>query len=158
MRVKDILEVKGNALYTVTPDMPLVEAARLMDEHDIGSLVVMEHGEIAGMLTFREIIQVLAENGGSLGEGSVRATMNSAPVTCTCETDINEVRRLMLEKRHARYLPVLDSNRLMGVVSLYDVAKAVLEEQGFENRLLKAYIRDWPEKDREEDAASTPSA
>jgi CBS domain-containing protein len=59
-------------------------------------------------------------------------------------TDVMEVRRLMLE-RHARYLPVLDGRTLAGVISFYDVARAVLEEQSFENRMLKAYIRDWPE-------------
>ncbi|SDV51051.1 CBS domain-containing protein [Chitinasiproducens palmae] len=147
MRVKDILEVKGNVLYTVKPECPLTEAAKLMDEHDIGSLVVMESGEVVGMLTFREVMQVLSRNGGVLGDGTVRAAMNAAPVTCTCETNIDEVRRLMLEGQHARYLPVLDNKRLMGVVSLYDVAKAVMEATGFENRMLKAYIRDWPESE-----------
>ena len=71
--------------------------------------------------------------------------MDDAPLTCTPETDVNEVRRMMLE-RHARYMPVLDSRTLMGVISFYDVAKAVVEEQSFENRMLKAYIRDWPEE------------
>jgi CBS domain-containing protein len=56
-----------------------------------------------------------------------------------------EVRRLMLE-RHARYLPVMDGKTLMGVISFYDVARAVLDEQSFENRMLKAYIRDWPDE------------
>jgi len=59
------------------------------------------------------------------------------------------VRRMMLE-RHTRYLPVLDNRTLMGVISFYDVAKAVVEEQSFENKMLKAYIRDWPEERPEE--------
>ena len=70
--------------------------------------------------------------------------MDDHPLTCTPETDVNEVRRMMLE-HHVRYLPVMESRTLMGVISFYDVAKAVVEEQGFENRMLKAYIRDWPE-------------
>jgi CBS domain-containing protein len=56
---------------------------------------------------------------------------------------LDEVRRLMLQ-RHARYLPVLEQRTLMGVISFYDVAKAVVDSQDFENRMLKAYIRDWP--------------
>jgi CBS domain-containing protein len=71
--------------------------------------------------------------------------MDDAPLTVTPETDVMEVRRLMLE-RHARYLPVMDGKTLMGVISFYDVARAVLDEQSFENRMLKAYIRDWPDE------------
>jgi len=70
--------------------------------------------------------------------------METKPLTISSETEAMEVRRLMLE-RHARYLPVLDGQIVAGVISFYDVAKAVLEEQSFENRMLKAYIRDWPE-------------
>ena len=143
MRVTDILRVKGNTLYTVTPETPLAEAASTMSDMDIGSLVVMEHGELVGMLTFRELIQALVANGGSLGTRQVRSVMDDAPLTCTPETEIDEVRRMML-LRHARYMPVLERSQLMGVVSFYDVAKTVVDAQDFENRMLKAYIRDWP--------------
>ena len=144
MKVSDILRVKGGTLYTTTPDEPLAEAVSVMAEKDIGSLVVMEHGDLVGMLTFREVIQSVVKNGGALGTCSVRASMVDAPLTCTLETDLDEVRRMMLE-RHARYLPVLDQRMLMGVVSFYDVAKAVVDSQNFENKMLKAYIRDWPD-------------
>ena len=143
MRVTDILRVKGNTLYTVTPETPLAEAASTMSDMDIGSLVVMEHGELVGMLTFRELIQALVADGGSLGTRQVRSVMDDAPLTCTPETEIDEVRRMML-LRHARYMPVLERSQLMGVVSFYDVAKTVVDAQDFENRMLKAYIRDWP--------------
>jgi CBS domain-containing protein len=144
MKVSDILRVKGTALYAVTPESPLAKAVALMAEQDIGSVVVMEHGELVGMLTFREVINHIHANGGSVGEIRVRKMMDDAPLTVTPETEVMEVRRLMLE-RHARYLPVLDGRTLVGVISFYDVARAVLEEQSFENRMLKAYIRDWPE-------------
>ena len=144
MKVSDILRVKGNTLYTTTPDEPLAQATAVMAEKDIGSLVVMEHGELVGMLTFREVIQSVVKNGGVLGVASVRSSMDDAPLTCTMETDLDEVRRMMLE-RHARYLPVMDTKMLMGVVSFYDVAKAVVDSQNFENKMLKAYIRDWPD-------------
>jgi CBS domain-containing protein len=117
-----------------------------MAEKDIGSVVVMEHGELVGMLTFREVIKTLYEQKGSVGDRLVRSAMDDAPLTTTPETDVNEVRRLMLES-HVRYLPVLNGRALEGVISFYDVAKAVLEEQSFENRMLKAYIRDWPEQE-----------
>ena len=71
--------------------------------------------------------------------------MDSQPQTCEPATELDEVRRLMLE-RHARYVPVMDQQMLMGVISFYDVAKAVVDAQNFENKMLKAYIRDWPEE------------
>ena len=143
MKVSDILRVKGNTLYTVTPDEPLADAVQLMSEKDIGSLVVMDHGDLVGMLTFREVIQTIVKNGNGLGSVLVRTSMDDAPLTCTMETELDEVRRMMLD-RHARYMPVMDKRMLMGVISFYDVAKAVVDSQNFENKMLKAYIRDWP--------------
>ena len=143
MRVADILRAKGSALYTVQPDEPLAKAADIMSEKDIGSLVVMEHGDLVGMLTFREVIVSIVANGGAIGTMLVRKAMDDHPLTCTSETELDEVRRMMLE-RHARYMPVMDQKMLMGVISLYDVAKAVVDSQNFENKMLKAYIRDWP--------------
>jgi CBS domain-containing protein len=143
MRVSDILRVKGGTLYTVTPDQPLADAVATMAEFDIGSLVVMDHGDLVGILTFRELILAIKRNGGSVGDMRVRSVMDDAPLTCTPETELDELRRLMLG-RHARYTPVVSKRTLMGVISFYDVAKAVVDSQDFENRMLKAYIRDWP--------------
>ena len=143
MKVSDILRVKGGTLFTATPDEPLAHAVQMMSEHDIGSLVVMEHGDLVGMLTFREVIQKIVQNGGNIGGTQVRSAMDDAPLTCTMETEMDEVRRMMLD-RHARYMPVMDKRMLMGVISFYDVAKAVVDSQNFENKMLKAYIRDWP--------------
>lgn len=144
MKVSDILRVKGNTLFTVQPQEPLALAAQVMAERDIGSLVVIEHGDLVGMLTFREVIQTVVRNGGQIGSTVVRTAMDDAPLTCTPDTEVDEVRRMMLG-RHARYMPVMSQRMLMGVISLYDVAKAVVDAQNFENRMLKAYIRDWPQ-------------
>jgi CBS domain-containing protein len=143
MKVSDILRVKGNTLYTTGPDEPLSRAIETMADKDIGSLVVMEHGDLVGMLTFREVILCIVKNNGVVGDRLVRSAMDDHPLTCTSETELDEVRRMMLE-RHARYMPVMDKRMLMGVISFYDVAKAVVDSQNFENRMLKAYIRDWP--------------
>ena len=146
MKVSDILRVKGGTLFTVAPNEPLSSALNVMSQHDIGSLVVMDHGELVGMLTFREVIVAIVANGGQVGGTLVRKAMDDHPVTCTLETDLDEIRRIMLE-RHARYMPVMDKRMLMGVISFYDVAKAVVDSQNFENKMLKAYIRDWPAED-----------
>lgn len=147
MKVSDILRVKGGTLYTAHPDDELVKAVNTMSELDIGSLAVMEKGKLVGMLTFREVIHTVARNGGALGHQTVRSVMDLDPATCTPETDITEVRPLMLE-RHTRYMPVLEGGDLMGVISFYDVAKAVVDSQNFENTMLKAYIRDWPSEEQ----------
>jgi len=149
MKVSDILRVKGGTLYTITPEDLLAEALKTMADLDIGSLVVMSHGDFVGILTFREVIQAVVRNGGALGDTVVRTVMDDFPLTCTPETELDEVRRMMLQ-RHARYLPVMDQQTLMGVISFYDVAKAVVDSQDFENRMLKAYIRDWPVEETDE--------
>lgn len=143
MKVSEILQVKGNILYTVTPETALSDALATMADKDIGSVVVMEFGELVGILTFREVIKTVHGNGGMIGKDTVRKAMNDHPITVTPDTEVNEVRRIMLEQ-HARYVPVMDAKILLGVISFYDVAKAVLEAQSFENKMLKAYIRDWP--------------
>lgn len=143
MKVADILRVKGNTLFTVPPEQALGDAVTTMSDLDIGSLVVMDRGQLVGLLSFREVIRAVVRNGGSVGAQTVRDVMNDAPLTCTPQSELDEVRRLILE-RHARYMPVMDQRTLMGVISFYDVAKAVVDGQDFENRMLKAYIRDWP--------------
>jgi CBS domain-containing protein len=148
MKVADILRVKGGTLFTVAPDSPLADAVATMADRDIGSLVVMEFGEMVGMLTFREVIAAVVGNSGMVGTRQVRSVMDDHPLSCTPETEIDEVRRMMLG-RHARYMPVLNGKTLMGVISFYDVAKAVVDAQDFENRMLKAYIRDWPVEENE---------
>jgi CBS domain-containing protein len=151
VKVNEILKVKGSTLFTVAPNMQLSEAVVAMAEQDIGSLVVMDKGKLAGMLTFREVIRVLAKRQQEQRTGPtppvaeliVSEVMNADPIIVSPDLDVNELRKIMLETRQ-RYLPVMDSHTLLGVISFHDVARAVLEEQSFENRMLKAYIRDWP--------------
>ena len=141
MLVSEILRIKGNALYTTTPDAPVLGAVKVMAQHDIGSLVVMDHGRMAGLVTFAEVLRALADREGTIGSLTISEITDRNPLTAAPSIDVNELRRIMLE-RHARYVPVLDGTTLQGVVSFHDVAKAVLEEQGIENRMLKSYISD----------------
>jgi CBS domain-containing protein len=146
MKVSDILRVKGQSggtLFTIDPTQALSDAVNIMAEKDMGSLLVMEHGSLVGLLTFREVIQALSRNQGTLGHVTVRAAMDAQPLTCSPDTLIDEVRRMMLGS-HARYMPVLTGGLLEGVISFYDVAKSVVDSQNFENQMLKAYIKDWP--------------
>jgi CBS domain-containing protein len=146
LHVNDILKIKGEGLYTIDPEQTLSRAVDIMAREDLGSLVVMDHGELVGLLSFREVLQTLARSHGSLGIIRVRSSMDADPLTCTPQTELMEVRRMMVEY-HVRYMPVMEKRMLMGVVSFYDVAKAVLETKETENQLLRAYIREWPSED-----------
>lgn len=143
MQVKEILRVKGNRLVSAEPAGRAVEAISTMAKENLGSLVVMEQGRMVGMLTFHELLRALASRGGVLGELRVGDIMVRDPVTAAPEMEVNDLRRTMLESG-ARYLPVMQDGRLLGVISFRDVAKAVLEEQDFENKMLKGYIKNWP--------------
>lgn len=143
MQVREIVRIKGAALFTASVQQPLPGAVDIMAEHDVGSLVVMAEGKMVGMLTFREVLQAVRKHGGNLESLTVGDVMVSNPVTAYPDMEANDLRRLMIEK-HSRYLPVMDGGTLMGVISFLDVAKAVLEEQSFENKMLKSYIKNWP--------------
>jgi CBS domain-containing protein len=150
MLVLEILRVKGSTLYTATADTGVTDAVHSMAENDIGSLVVMERGVLVGMLTFRELIKVLDERGPDMAALKVGTIMERDPLTADPHMDVQTLRKSMLD-RHARYIPVMEGTTLLGVLSFHDVAKAVYEEQSFENKMLKSYIKNWPD---EEEAAA----
>jgi CBS domain-containing protein len=143
MQVKEILRVKGNRLLSIEPAGRAVDAVNTMARENLGSLVVLDQGRMVGMLTFHEVLRALAGKNGSLGEVRVNDIMERDPVTAAPDMEVNDLRRTMLESG-ARYLPVMHEGRLLGVISFRDVAKAVLEEQDFENKMLKGYIKNWP--------------
>lgn len=143
MRTKEILRIKGNALFTVGPAAPLGEAIGSLVDQDIGSLVVMDHGKLVGMLTFREVLSAVNAQVGL--DRPVSDVMLRDPPQVGPDVEMDDLRRLMLERR-CRYVPVMEDTTLVGVLSFHDVAKAVLEESSFENRMLKGYIKNWPDE------------
>ena len=151
MEVKEVLKVKGSKLFAVHPDSLLSEAVIMMAENDIGSVVVTDGGKLVGILTFREVLLVLAKRQSErrvgptppIAEILVSEAMHTNPPTTDASMDLDELRRLMVST-HTRYVPVMEGDTMISVISFHDVAKAVLEERNFENKLLKAYIKDWP--------------
>ena len=148
MVIRDILNMKGGQIYSVAPDGRVADAVKLMVSQDIGSLVVLDDGRMAGMLTFREVLQGLNAQGGNLGDLRVKSLMVADPVCGSPDDSIEHLREVMTQN-HVRYLPVRDGDRLLGVISFHDVAKSVIKETSFENRLLKRYIKNWPEADEQ---------
>ena len=140
MLVSEILRIKeSTTLFTTTPSGSVRDSVKVMAENDIGSQIVMDQGKLVGMLTFREVMAVLDRQNGMLGDVMVRDVMEAAPFTADPHMEVMTLRGHMLEK-HARYVPVVEDGTLLGVVSFHDVAKAVYEEQSFENTMLKDYI------------------
>lgn len=144
MIIRDILNLKGSTIFSVAPDGRVADAVAIMVQNDIGSLVVMSAGKMVGMLTFREVLKGLHARKGNLGDLSVAAVMVKDPLTCNPE-DTSEGLREVMTGQHVRYVPVQDNGNLLGVISFHDIAKAAIKEASFENRLLKRYIKNWPE-------------
>jgi len=147
MIVRDIVKMKGSNIFSISPGGPVSEALSMMVKNDIGSLVVLDGGQLAGMLTFREILMALDAKGGSLGSLKVSDVMIKNPA-CGSPEDSMEYLREMMTKDHIRYLPVKEGDELLGVISFHDVANAVIKETTFQNRLLKTYIKNWPEEEK----------
>lgn len=144
MLVREVLKIKGDRLIGVTPDTLLADAIATMVKDDIGSLVVLNGQDMVGLLTFREVLRAMHKDGAAASALTVQAVMVANPVSARPEDTVDQMRTLMTE-RHIRYLPIKEGEKLLGVLSFHDVAKAALKAASFENKLLKTYIRNWPE-------------
>jgi CBS domain-containing protein len=147
MLVKDILKIKGGQIFSIGPDALLPQAVGLMVERDIGSLLVMEKGKMVGLLTFREVLAAVNRHRGDIHEVRVEQVMVTEPICADPDESVDQMRSIMTDQ-HIRYLPIMENGALIGVLSFDDVAKAALRAVNFENKLLKQYIKDWPEGDK----------
>lgn len=145
MIIRDILNLKGSTIFSIAPQGLVADAVATMVKHDIGSLVVLDGEQMAGMLTFREVLGALDARHGNLGDLPVREVMVHEPLVCALEDSVDSLRERMTQQ-HVRYVPVKENGKLLGVISFHDIAKAALKEASFENRLLKRYIKNWPEE------------
>ncbi|MCL2523623.1 MAG: CBS domain-containing protein [Betaproteobacteria bacterium] len=143
MLVREMLDFGETEVHTLSPRQTLADALAMMAERHVGVLVVMEGETLAGMLTHRELISAIHAR-RDIENAPIGDFMIKNPITASPDTHLNDLRRLMVVNR-SRYIPVLEDGKLKGAVSFLDVAKAVLEEQDLENRMLKQYIRHWPE-------------
>ncbi len=138
MTVREILERKGTTIYTTAPKATLLEAAQLMMKYRIGSLLVVVDGNLMGIFTERDLLRVAA-TGKVLSEIRVEEAMTRGVITGKADDSVTDVMKLLTEKR-VRHLPILEENRLVGLISIGDVVKAQYEALEFENHLLKSYI------------------
>lgn len=141
MKVKDILEGKGTAVATIPVKATLHDALRLLVKLRIGSLVVTDgHGPLVGIITERDLLQECAAHPDGVTERTVREIMSTNPIIGVPEDEVAYVMGIMTHNR-IRHLPILDGERLAGMISIGDVVKAQLEAAEFENRYLRDYIQ-----------------
>ncbi len=137
--VKEILEQKGGEVYTVSPDETVLEAIRKLADLGIGSLVVVENGKPVGLFSERDYTCKVALEGKHSKETPVREVMSERLVVVHPGTTTNECMALMTENR-IRHLPVVEEGKLVGLVSIGDIVKDIINEQQFVIEQLEQYL------------------
>lgn len=135
----DILRHKGRSVHSVRPTDTVLTALSTMAEHDVGAVLVVEGGEIVGVLSERDYARKVALVGRSSRDSPVSAIMTTEVVSVTPQRSVEECMALMTERR-VRHLPVIENRRVVGVISIGDLVKAMIDEQAFTIRELKSYI------------------
>ena len=137
--VRHLLDRKGRALYTIEPEDPVLEAVRMMADQHVGALLVMRGTELAGIVSERDYARKVVLHGRSSAETPVWQIMTSRVITVSLAESVQDCMRIMTE-RHIRHLPVVDSGRVIGIISIGDLVKAVIEEQQQTIEQLESYI------------------
>jgi CBS domain-containing protein len=141
--VKEILRGKGHHVWSVKPDATVYDALKLMDEKNLGAVLVMEGDRLAGLLSERDYARKVALRGRTSRETLARDIMTER-VTCVfLDQTAEECMALMTEKR-VRHLPVLEGDRVVGIISIGDVVKTIIDENQFIIEQLEHYITGSP--------------
>jgi CBS domain-containing protein len=138
-RLAEILDEKGHDVLKIEASASVLEAVKRMVEANVGSLLVTESGEIAGIVTERDYLRRAALEGRADRETSVREIMSSPLVVATPDTPIDECMAVMTDRR-IRHVPVVDGGEVVGVVSIGDIVKFKSKQQSFEIQYLTDYI------------------
>jgi CBS domain-containing protein len=136
---RHLLDRKGRALFSIGPDEPVLEAVRLMAEHTVGALLVMKGEELVGIVSERDYARKVILKGRSSADTPVAQIMSSPVVTVSMSNTVQECMQLMTSRR-IRHLPVVEGKKVVGVVSIGDLVKAVMEEQQQTIEQLESYI------------------
>ncbi len=137
--VRSLLQAKGHAVWSITPDASVYEALNLMADKNVGALLVLEGGELAGIISERDYARKVALRGRTSHDTSVRDIMTADVISVRPDQTVEECMALMTDKR-IRHLPVVADGKLIGVISIGDVVKSIITEQGFMIEQLTSYI------------------
>lgn len=138
-QVKHLLQGKGNAIYSIEPDAPVLEAIKHMAEHRIGALLVMRGEQLVGVMSERDYARKVILQGRSSSQTAVSDIMSGTPLTVSPDTDVFDCMRLCTDSR-VRHLPVVQDGRVVGVISIGDLVKAVIDAQAEQIEHLQRYI------------------
>lgn len=137
--VKHVLQKKGTVVYTVSPDTSVYDALEVLESRNMGALVVVENERLIGIFTERDYARKVVLKGRSSKETLVRDIMTERPVFVTPDNTIDECMQIMTDNR-IRHLPVLQNGKLIGIISIGDLVKFVIEEKNFIIENLEHYI------------------
>jgi len=138
-QVRHLLQDKGDDVYTIAPAAPVLEAIQRMAERRVGALVVMDGGQLAGIVSERDYARKVILQGRSSAQTAVADIMSPHPLTVSPDTDVFDCMRLCTERR-VRHLPVVEDGRVIGVISIGDLVKAVIDAQAEQIEQLQRYI------------------
>jgi len=138
-QAKHLLESKGNTIFSIEPDAPVLEAIKRMAEHRIGALLVMRGTTLVGVMSERDYARKILLQGRSSSQTAVADIMSPSPITVGPDTDVFDCMRLCTDSR-IRHLPVVDGEQVVGVISIGDLVKAVIDAQAEEIEHLQRYI------------------
>jgi CBS domain-containing protein len=138
--IKDILEAKGHEVYTISPDATVYEALNLMAEKNVGALVILEGETLAGLISERDYARKVILKGKFSKDTPVHEIMSREPVIVTMDDDLEQCMELMTDKR-VRHLPVMEEDRLIGIISIGDVVKGIIDHKEFIIQQLEKYIK-----------------
>ncbi|MEV6238902.1 CBS domain-containing protein [Lentzea sp. NPDC051838] len=139
MRIADVLRTKGSAVATIDPDVPVSELLRALSEHNVGAIVVVGAGGVAGIVSERDVVRRLHETGAELLSSPVSAIMTADVFTCSPSDTVDSLTVVMTERRF-RHVPVLSDGQLVGIVSIGDVVKSRIGQLEQSADQLQAYI------------------
>lgn len=137
--VKQVLEEKGHDIWSIAPDATVYEAIEMMADKEIGALVVMEEDSLVGVVSERDYARKVVLEGRSSKKTRIRDIMTSRVAYAKPEQSVEECMAMMTEKR-VRHLPVMDGERVLGLISIGDLVKSIIEEQKLTIRHLEQYI------------------
>ena len=137
--VRQLLEAKAPEVFAIGPDDPVIDAIRLMAEKRIGALLVLQAGKLAGIVSERDYARKIVLQGRSSHDTPVRDIMTADVVSIGLDDTTDRCMQLVTDRR-IRHLPVLDGGSVLGVVSIGDLVKAVIEDQQLELDQLQRYI------------------
>ena len=143
MKIRDVLRTKGTEVIQIDPDRPVLEAVRVFSQHRIGALVVTREGAIEGVVSERDVMNLMAERPDALPATTVAEIMTTDVIVAVPTDDLDYVMNIMTNNK-IRHLPIVEDGGLAGIVSIGDVVNEVRRSVESENRHLKDYIQGVP--------------